>query len=156
MVGITSVGVYLPVYRLQRDEIARMWVGRSAGGSRAVAGYDEDTVTMALAAVLDCLARGGQSADGLSLATTTAPYKEKQSAAIVAAAADLPEACHTADFTGSLRAPAIALKAAIDAVRAGSAKNVVVVAADCRPGAARGTLEQTPGGGAAAPAVGAG
>src|SRR3972149_3306025 len=145
MVGITSVGVYLPVYRLQRDEIARMWAGRSAGGSRAVAGYDEDTVTMALAAVLDCLARGGRGADGLSLATTTAPYKEKQSAAIVAAAADLPEACHTADFTGSLRSAMIALKAAVDAVKAGSMDNVLVVASDSRPGAAKGALEQNLG-----------
>jgi 3-hydroxy-3-methylglutaryl CoA synthase len=154
MVGITSIGLYLPAYRLEHDEIARMWAGRSAGGARAVAGYDEDTVTMAVAATLDCLARGGQGADGLSLATTTAPYKEKQSAAIIAAAADLPEACHTADFTGSLRSAMIALKAAIDAVKAGSMENVMVVAADSRPGAAKGALEQNLGDGAACLAVG--
>ena len=58
MVGITSIGIYLPVYRLNRDEIARMWTGRSAGGTKAVAGYDEDTVTMAVAATLDCLEKG--------------------------------------------------------------------------------------------------
>jgi hydroxymethylglutaryl-CoA synthase len=154
MVGITSVGAYLPVYRLERDEIARMWAGRSAGGARAVAGYDEDTVTMAVAAVLACLGRGGGGAEGLSLATTTAPYKEKQSAAIVAAAADLTEACHTADFTGSLRAATIALKAAVDAVKAGSANNVLVAAADSRPGAARGSLEQNLGDGAACLSIG--
>lgn len=154
MVGITSIGVYLPVYRLGRDEIARMWAGRSAGGSKAVAGYDEDAVTMAVAAARDCLERGGGEAGGLSLATTTAPYKEKQSAAIVAAAADLPDACHTADFTNSLRASAIALKSAIDAVKAGSARNVVVTAADARPGAAKGMLEQMLGDGAAAIMIG--
>jgi hydroxymethylglutaryl-CoA synthase len=153
MVGITSIGVYLPVYRLERNEIARMWAGRSAGGARAVAGYDEDTVTMAVAAVLECLKMSG-GADGLSLATTTAPYKEKQSAAMIAAAADLPEACHTADFTGSLRAATIALKAAVDAVRAGSAKNVLVAAADSRPGAAKGAFEQNLGDGAACLSIG--
>jgi hydroxymethylglutaryl-CoA synthase len=154
MVGITSIGAYLPVYRLERDEIARMWAGRSAGGARAVAGYDEDTVTMAVAAALDCLARGGARPGGLSLATTTAPYKEKQSAAIIAAAADLPDECHTADFTGSLRAAAIALKAAADTVKAGSVENVLVVAADTRPGAAKGAFEQAFGDGAAALMIG--
>ncbi len=154
MVGITSIGAYLPVYRLNRDEIARMWAGRSTAGVKAVAGYDEDAVTMALAATLDCLAWGGGKADGLSLATTTAPYKEKQSAAIVATAADLPDECHTADFTDSLRASTIALKSAIDAVKAGPAKNVIVTASDCRPGAAKGTLEQTLGDGAASVMVG--
>ncbi len=154
MVGITSIGVYLPVYRLNREEISRMWAGRSIGGAKAVAGYDEDTVTMAVAAALDCLGRGGGKADGLSLATTTAPYKEKQSAAIVAAAADLADECHTADFTNSLRASTIAVKAAVDAVKAGSAKSVIVTAADCRPAAAKGTLEQTLGDGAASVMIG--
>jgi len=156
MVGIQSIGAYLPIYRLNRDEIARMWAARSLGGARAVAGYDEDTITMAVAATLDCLGRGGGKADGLSLATTTAPYREKQSAAIVAAAADLADECHTADFTGSLRAPTIAIKAAVDAVKAGSAKNVIVTASDCRMGAAKGMLEQKLGDGAASLMIGSG
>jgi len=154
MVGITSIGAYIPIYRLNRDEIAGVWGGRSAGGMKAVAGYDEDTVTMAMAAVLDCLSRSGNAVDGLSLATTTAPYREKQSAAIIATAADLPAECHTADFTGSLRASAIAIKTAADAVKAGSAKNVIVAAADSRQGAAKGMMEQTLGDGAAALMIG--
>jgi hydroxymethylglutaryl-CoA synthase len=154
MAGITSIGVYLPVYRLEQDEIARMWAGRSGGGARAVAGYDEDTVTMAVAAALDCRKRGGGKGDGLSLATTTPPYREKQSAAVVAAAADLPEESRTADFTGSLRSATIALNAACDAVRAGTASNIMVVAADNRPAAAKGSLEQNLGDGAAALMIG--
>jgi hydroxymethylglutaryl-CoA synthase len=154
MVGITAAGTYLPVYRLNRDEIASVWKGRSAGGTKAVAGYDEDTVTMAAAAALECLKNAGAGAEGLSLATTTAPYREKQSAAIVAAVADLPAECHTADFTDSLRSSSIALKSAIDAVKAGSAANVLVTAADCRLGAAKGSLEQALGDGAAALMIG--
>ncbi len=153
MVGITSVSAYLPVYRLGREEIGRAWGGRGGAGTKAVAGYDEDTVTMAVVAALDCLKRGG-AADSLSLATTTAPYKEKQSAAIVAAAADLNGECHTADFTDTLRAGTIALKSAIDAVKAESAKKAMVVVADTRPGAAKGALEQTLGDGAAALMIG--
>jgi hydroxymethylglutaryl-CoA synthase len=154
MVGITSIGIYLPVYRLSSDEIAKVWAGRSNRGTKTVAGYDEDTVTMAVAAALDCMKMGGIEPDGLSLATTTAPYREKQSAAIVAGAVDLPQETRTADFTGSLRAGSIALKSAIDAVNAGSLENVVVTAADCRLGAAKGTLEQALGDGAAAVSVG--
>jgi hydroxymethylglutaryl-CoA synthase len=150
MVGITSAGAYVPIYRLDRDEIARMWGARSIGGARAVAGYDEDTVTMAVAAARDGMQRGESDINGLFLATTTAPYREKMSAAIVAAAADLPEDCYTADFTDSLRSGAAALKSAIDAVNAGSVRKIMVVMADSRLGAAKGNLEQTLGDGAAA------
>ena len=154
MAGITSIGAYIPVYRLSREEIGKMWGGRSGAGTKAVAGYDEDTVTMAVAATLDCLKKGGASTDGLFLATTTAPYREKLSAGIVASAADLKEECQAADFTDSLRSGTAALKAAIDAVAAGSAKNITVVAADSRLGAAKGALEQTLGDGAAAIMIG--
>jgi hydroxymethylglutaryl-CoA synthase len=154
MVGITSLGAYVPIYRLERDEVARMWGGRSIGGTRAVAGYDEDTVTMAVAAALDALKRGGGGVGGLSLATTTAPYREKLSAAMVASASDLPDECRTADFTDSLRAGTMALSAAMDAVGAGSVKKMMVAAADSRQGAAKGTLEQVLGDGAAALVIG--
>jgi hydroxymethylglutaryl-CoA synthase len=154
MVGITSAGAYVPIYRLGRDEIARMWGGRSIGGARAVAGYDEDSVTMAVVAALEVMKRGGSDIDGLFLATTTAPYREKMSAAIVAAAADLPDECRTADFTDSLRSGTAALKSAMDAVNAGSAMNIMVAAADSRPGAAKGNLEKALGDGAAALIIG--
>jgi hydroxymethylglutaryl-CoA synthase len=154
MVGITSLGAYVPIYRLKRDEIARMWGGRSVGGVRAVAGYDEDAVTMAVAAAMDALKRGGGGGNGRSLATTTAPYREKLAAAMVASAIDLPEECRTADFTDSLRAGTIALKAAMDAVGAGSVKKMMVAAADSRQGAAKSNLEQVLGDGAAAIIIG--
>ncbi len=149
MAGITAIGAYVPIYRLSREEIGKMWGGRSGGGTKAVAGYDEDTITMAVATALDCLKRGG-TADALFLATTTAPYHEKLSAAIIASAADLKEECRATDFTNSLRAGTEAFKAAIDAVAAGSVKKAMVVASDSRLGAVKGALEQTLGDGAAA------
>ena len=154
MAGITSIGAYLPIYRLNREEIGKVWGGRGGSGAKAVAGYDEDTVTMAVAAAIDCLNRGGADTDGLLLATTSAPYREKMSAAMVATAVDFKEESQAADFTDSLRAGTAALKAAYDAVKAGSAKSVMVVAADTRLGAAKGALEQTLGDGAAALMIG--
>jgi hypothetical protein len=35
MAGITSIGAYITVYRLQREEIARMWGTRGIGGEEA-------------------------------------------------------------------------------------------------------------------------
>ena len=126
MVGITSFGVYVPVYRLARDEISRAWKTRSLGGEKAVAGHDEDSLTMAVGATLDCMKYSQQKADGLFFASTTSPYKEKQAAAIIAAAVDLPEETRTADFTDSLRSGTIALSSAMDAVKSGSAENIIV------------------------------
>ncbi len=154
MVGITSIRTYIPLYRLSGEEIARMWGGRSSGGEKAVAGCDEDSVTMAVGAGLKIMTNFKGKIDGLFFATTTAPYKEKQAAAIIASALDLDKSCHTSDFANSLRAGSLALKSAVDAVQSGSAENIIVVASDCRLGAAQSTFEQTLGDGAASVVIG--
>ncbi len=154
MAGITSIGAYIPRYRLSLEEIAGFWNSKGARGEKAVAGYDEDSVTMAVAAARSCIGAGKEAVDGLYLATTTAPYSEKQCAAIVASAMDLQRNSQTSDFTNSLRAGSIALKSGLAAVRSRAAKNIVVVASDCRPGAPKGRLEQLLGDGAAAVTVG--
>ena len=135
MVGITSYGVHIPFSRLSRDEIARSWGTVSMGGEKAVANFDEDTITMAVAAARDCLKRKeiGQ-VDGLFLATTTSPYREKLAASIVAAALDLSPCIRIADFTNSVRSGTIAMNSAIDSVRSGAAENILVIAADSRMG----------------------
>jgi 3-hydroxy-3-methylglutaryl CoA synthase len=154
MAGITSMGAYIPKYRLNVEDIAKFWRIRSASGEKAVAGYDEDSLTMAAAAALDCLGRSDQAADGLYLATTTHPYKEKQGAAIIASAVDLGRQSWTADFTNSLRAGSIAMRSAIDSVKNGSAKSILVAASDCRTGAPQGRFEPQLGDGAAAILIG--
>jgi hydroxymethylglutaryl-CoA synthase len=154
MAGITSIGAYVPRYRLSLEEIASFWRVKSASGEKAVAGFDEDSATMAAAAALDCLSRYAVEADGLHFATTTAPYKEKQGAAVVASAIDLKRESLTADFTNSLRSGSIALKAALDAVNNGSAKDILVIASDCRTGAPQGRFELLLGDGAASVSVG--
>jgi len=78
MVAITSVGAYIPMYRLNLEEIAKMWCIKSDSGDKAVAGYDEDSITTAVAAVLECMSRNDGKVNGLYFTTTTAPYKEKR------------------------------------------------------------------------------
>jgi len=136
MVGIVSYGAYVPRYRITRKTISAAMAWFSATGvpgEKAVANYDEDPVTMAVAAGSNALiAPGGRMVDALYLATTSAPYKERQDAGIAAAALDLNPDIRTADFTDSSKAGTTALLAGCDAVQAGSARGVLVCASDCR------------------------
>ncbi|MBI3783332.1 MAG: 3-hydroxy-3-methylglutaryl CoA synthase [Deltaproteobacteria bacterium] len=123
----------------------------SAGGERAIAYFDEDAVTMAVAASTNCLEGFDRRiVDGVLFASTSYPYKEKQAASVVAKALDLRRDVVTADFADSVRCGTNALRSAIDAVKAGSARNVLIVATDCRPTAPRSALEKSFGDGAAA------
>jgi hydroxymethylglutaryl-CoA synthase len=148
---IASFGAYVPLYRLSRQKIGDAWGIPAVPGERAVANADEDSLTMAVAAGLDCLVGiDPSSIDGLFFATTTSPYNEKQCAGVIAAALDLRRDINTADFTGSLRAATTAMRAAMDAVDSGSAKSVLVVAGDCRLGEPESMWEQLLGDGAGA------
>lgn len=155
MTGITAYGAYVPLWRLGRDTIAKVWGTASTGGERSIAGFDEDSVTMSVEAGIDCL-RGldREKIDGLFLASTSFPYKEKQSAALVGTVLDLREDIITSDFGNSLRSGSLALRSALDAVNSGTAQSVLVVAADCRLGYPNTPDEQVFGDGAAALLVG--
>jgi 3-hydroxy-3-methylglutaryl CoA synthase len=154
MVGIVSIGVHIPVYRLKRDDMASAWGIRSLGGERAVAGHDEDSLTMAVNAALDCVRQRNEQVDGLFFATTTSPYKEKQAAATIATALDLSSESCTADMTGSRRSATTAINLAMSMVESCLAQNVLVTAADCRLAAPQTELEQRVGDAAAAVIIG--
>jgi len=155
MIGIVSAGAYIPYYRLSRSEIARAWGGSSEDGEKAVAGHDEDALTMAVDAAVDCLGDIDRNKiDALYFASTSAPYNEKQSAALIACALDLRRDALTIDFTNSLRSGTLALTLALDTVSAGSAKNILVIVSDCRVGIPFSALEVITGDGAAAFLIG--
>src|SRR5262245_20556220 len=147
MAGICAYGAYVPMLRLA--------LGKKGGPEKAVANWDEDAVTMAVAAAIDAL-RGidRASVDAVYFASTSYPFKEKQGAAIIAKALDLRRDVYTADVGDSLRAGTNALRAAADAVKAGSARRVLVVASDVRMAAPRTALEANIGDGAAAFLIG--
>jgi 3-hydroxy-3-methylglutaryl CoA synthase len=121
------------------------------GPERAVCNFDEDSLTMGVAAALDCIGKMDRSIiDGVYFATTTSPYTEKQVATTIATACDLRPDVFTTDLGNSLRAGTDALRMALDAVKAGSLKNVLVVAADNRVGRVGSDFERNGGDGAAA------
>jgi 3-hydroxy-3-methylglutaryl CoA synthase/uncharacterized OB-fold protein len=155
MAGIVSYGAHIPFYRLDRREIARAWGTAAQQGEKAVANYDEDAITMGVSAALDCIK--GLDRDkiaGLYFASTTSPYREKSAATTIATAIDLRDEILVADFAHSLRAGMSALEAALNAVNAKSAQQVLVVASECRLGAPKSDLEMSLGDGAAALLIG--
>ena len=146
MVGIAAYGAYVPRYRLGAETAG--WNSRQ---ERSVANFDEDSVTMAVAAGADCLTGRDRSAiDGIIFASTTPPYAEKQCAAIVAAALDLRQDIFAVDVSNVLRAGTNAIQAGLDAVAAGRASQALVVVADSRQGPPKGETERASGDGAAA------
>lgn len=155
MIGIVAFGSFVPFYRLSRSEIGKVW-GKSAGpGERAVAGADEDSVTMSTEAVLDSLwGTSAEEVDSLYFATTRPPYAQKQSASIIAAACNLREDTCTMDLGHSLRGGANALRAALDAVKAQSARKTVVVAGESQRPPGDSGDELSVGDGAAAFVIG--
>ena len=154
MTGITRYGAYVPPTRLPIGALG----GRAAaegGPEKAIAWSDEDAITLAVAAGRNCLRDFDRSqVDGLIFASTTHPFREKQAAALIARALDLRRDIHSTDLAGSLRAGTAALRTARDAVEAGSSRNVLVIASDCRMAAPGSALEANLGDGAAAFLVG--
>ena len=155
MTGINAYGVYIPKYRLDRKIItaATGWLGqaRTIPGEKAVANYDEDSLTMAVAASMNCIDEVDRyKIDALYFASTSAPYRERESAAIIATALNLGPNIRTADLTNSLKVGTTALLAASEAVKSGGAEGVLVCSSDCRIGKPGGNAEILFGDGGAA------
>ena len=146
MTGITSYGAYIPWHRIDRQLFLQAWGGFAMPGERAVAYYDEDSVTMAVEAALDCLRDvDAQSVDGLLYASTTSPYKEKLCSATMALALSLRRDIRTADVGSSLRSGTTALGFALDAIASGRSDSMLVTASDVRLSPPSGMTEQALG-----------
>ena len=75
MIGIKSYGAYLPKYLMPRELIAQAWDFPAVPGTKAVASADEDSLTMAVEAGLDCLSGiDPKNIDGIFFASTTQVY----------------------------------------------------------------------------------
>ncbi len=163
MSGIRTFGGYIPRYRLPRTAVfqAMGWMnpGNAANtrGEKAVANFDEDSLTLAVAAGRDALSGlDPAEVNGIFLASTTLPYRERLNAAIAATALGMDEEVRAADFTGGLRAGTTALLSALEAVKTGGATNLLVCASDTRQARPASPQELLFGDGAAALLVGQG
>lgn len=81
--GITGYGAYVPWRRLNRDAVvkANKWFapGVRGTGHRAMANWDEDSITMAVAACRDLLSESvdRKKISQLMLASTTFPFADR-------------------------------------------------------------------------------
>jgi 3-hydroxy-3-methylglutaryl CoA synthase len=66
MAGIVSYGAYIPFHRLQRAAIGAALETKADKGERAIASYNEDTVTMAVEAARAAVAGATRRPSALS------------------------------------------------------------------------------------------
>ncbi|HVF76464.1 MAG TPA: OB-fold domain-containing protein [Acidimicrobiales bacterium] len=145
-VGIAAWATHLPLYRLERATIAAAIGGRGGRGSRAVAGYDQDTTSMGVEAARG-LDPAAPSPELLVFATTDPGYADRTNAAAVHAALGLDPAVPAYDSVGSVRSALGAFRAAADSAAAG--RPALAVLSDVRWGLA-GSGDERDGGDAAA------
>jgi 3-hydroxy-3-methylglutaryl CoA synthase/NAD(P)-dependent dehydrogenase (short-subunit alcohol dehydrogenase family)/putative sterol carrier protein len=161
MIGITSYGGYLPRLRMDRMSMYQSmgWIAPAtimvAQGERAFCNWDEDPITMAVAAVKDCLIGMDKAkVDGLYACSTTMPFADRSNAALVQTALNLRADIDTRDLGSTLRAGTGGLISALDTVKAGEGGQMMVVASEMRQAKTGYFYEMWFGDGAAALAVG--
>ena len=138
--GIISYGVSLPKYRIASAEIWKVWKNIATSffdllsiGERGVLGPEEDTLTLAVAAAKQALARGGIPAEKIGavlLGSGTSPYATKAAATVMVDALGLPESALTSDVQCADKSGSTALWLAAGLVESGLIDYALVVGAD--------------------------
>ncbi len=155
--GITAYGAYIPRLRMSRQSIwqANAWFAPQlkgkVKGTRALANWDEDSITMSVAAARDLLGtnRSRAEIDAVLFASTTPPFADRLNAGVVSEALNLSESLSASDTGGSQCAALAGVAQAMALAKIG-AREVLLTAADCRKTRAGSAQEMDYGDGAAA------
>lgn len=160
MIGISAFGIYVPAYRFSRESIVQATGGRSLGGERAVANFDEDALTMGVEASLECMDNYaitwgerlvGAKLQALLFASTSSPYREKSATSVIGSVLDMESSALLTDLSASLRGGLTGVAVGSNMLKEGSPDDkVLVVAADKRLAEPGTNEEQSFGDGAAA------
>jgi hydroxymethylglutaryl-CoA synthase len=160
-VGLMGYGAYVPRYRLPAVEVARVWAGGKTGGlpikEKAVAGMDEDVITMSIEAARNALSRAQISPEELRavwVGSESHPYAVKPSSTIVAEAIGTSTDIQAGDWEFACKAGTEALVAAIGLVGSCMAEYALAIGMDTAQGQPGDALEYTAGAGGAAYIVG--
>jgi hydroxymethylglutaryl-CoA synthase len=155
-VGIIGYGAYIPRYHLPASEVARVWSDGEGGlpiKEKAVAGIDEDVVTMSIEAARNALARAGIAPTGIRAVwagSESHPYAVKPTSTIVAEAIGAVPNVQAADWEFACKAGTEAMVAAIGFVGSGMAPYALAIGMDIAQGRPGDALEFTAGAGGAA------
>ncbi|MCZ7538349.1 MAG: hydroxymethylglutaryl-CoA synthase [Anaerolineae bacterium] len=159
-VGIVGYGAYVPRYRLPGREVARVWTGGLSGSpvqEKAVAGLDEDVITMSIEAAQNALARAAidpRLIRAVWVGSESHPYAVKPTATVVAESIGAAPNVQAADWEFACKAGSEAVQAGIGFVGSGMGGYVLAIGMDtaqARPGDA---LEYTAAAGGAAFVIG--
>ena len=155
-VGIVGYGAYIPRYRLPGAEIARIWTGGSGGApvkEKAVAGLDEDVVTMAIEAARNAIACAEidvRDIRAVWVGSESHPYAVKPTSTIVAESIGTSPNIQAADWEFACKAGSEAVQAAIGLVGSGMAQYILSIGMDTAQGRPGDALEYTAASGGAA------
>lgn len=158
-VGIVGYGAYVPRYRLPAHEIGRIW--GSEGGfpvkEKAVAGLDEDVITMSIEAARNALKRAGIPAQELRavwVGSESHPYAVKPSGTVVAEAIGASNDIQSGDWEFACKAGSEAMVAAMALVGSGMGDYALAIGMDTAQGKPGDALEFTAASGGAAFIIG--
>lgn len=159
-VGIVGYGAYLPRYRIKAEEIARVWAQGNVEPpvrEKSVPGLDEDTVTIALEAARNALARARIDPGAIKavwVGSESHPYAVKPTGTIVAEALGATPYVQAADWEFACKAGTEALQAAMGFVGSGMADYALIIGADTAQGRPGDALDYTAAAGGAAFIIG--
>jgi hydroxymethylglutaryl-CoA synthase len=159
-VGIVGYGAYIPRYRLPGTEISRVWKGEPLPGpvkEKAVAGLDEDVITMSIEAARNALARAGIDPHLLRavwVGSESHPYAVKPSGTIVAEAIGAPVHIQAGDWEFACKAGTEAFVAAMGLVGSHMGDYALAIGMDTAQGKPGDALEYTASSGGAAFIIG--
>lgn len=156
--GILATNRYVPRMRLERSEVfaQHRWMAPGlrglAKGQKAMANWDEDSVTMAVEAIRG-LSFDHAQVNALTLASTSLPFAERINAGIVASALQLPSSSSVRDVSSSYRSASTELLNALAQTQSGTQ---IIVASEKRSPKPASSSEMIQGDGAAAVCIGTG
>jgi len=158
-VGIQGYGAYVPRYRLPAKEIGRIWgnTGAYPVKEKAVAGLDEDVITMAIEAARNALKRSEISAQQLRavwVGSESHPYAVKPSGTVVAEAIGASNDIQAGDWEFACKAGTEAMVAAMGMVGSGMGDYALAIGMDTAQGKPGDALEYTAASGGAAYIIG--
>ncbi|MCS3901468.1 hydroxymethylglutaryl-CoA synthase [Methanococcus voltae] len=163
-VGIVGYGSHIPKYRIQVEEIAKVW-GKEANAikrglivnEKSVPGPDEDTATISVEAARRALVRANidpQKIGAIYVGSESHPYAVKPTSGIVGEAI-----CATPDFTAAdlefaCKAGTAGIQMCMGLVGSGMIEYGLAVGSDTAQGAPGDALEYTAAAGGAAYIIG--
>jgi len=159
-VGIVSYGAYVPIFRIEAREIAKVWgadgesVSMGLGVfSKSVPGPDEDVITMSVEATRSALKRckvDPKHIGAIYVGSESHPYAVKPTATIVAEAIGATPDLTAADFEFACKAGTAAIQACMGLVASNMVMYGLAIGCDTSQGAPGDALEYSAsaGGGA--------